>query len=235
VISKELKLIMYDSERTRIPTPIEREIKVEAGHNCSISNCPEHTYLEIHHINENRDDNRKENLILLCDKHHKMAHRGVITRQELKKYKELLTSSTSSHSFIRGTESDRVRNFLDVMNKVFSEVGSETGYRFEEEFYSELLTFFSNINIYQIDWRSHDQSAQSRQDRIVDLMRQILDIRTNSAYHYSGGYSARYIPSAEPGTTEYDHQIDHQRKIVADRLYEIQGLCHELWDYVEQR
>ena len=69
---------IYEEDRPPIPDPIRREIEVEAGHKCSITHCTEHTYLEIHHINRNRQDNRKQNLILLCDKHHKMAHAGVI-------------------------------------------------------------------------------------------------------------------------------------------------------------
>jgi len=52
--------------------------------------CGEHTYLEIHHINQNREDNRVENLILLCDKHHKMAHADVIDRKALNEYKKAL-------------------------------------------------------------------------------------------------------------------------------------------------
>lgn len=80
----------YDDSRPRIRADIERAVKVEAGHECAIKGCTEHTYLEIHHINENREDNRLENLILLCDKHHKMSHAGVIDRKSLREYKRLL-------------------------------------------------------------------------------------------------------------------------------------------------
>ncbi len=84
---------VYDTNRPSIPAEIERLVKVGAGHACSIKGCDEHTYLEIHHINENRNDNNEENLILLCDKHHKMAHNGVIDRKSLKEYKSLLRES----------------------------------------------------------------------------------------------------------------------------------------------
>lgn len=80
----------YDDLRPKIPADIARSVKIEAGHHCAIKACPEHTYLEIHHINDNREDNRIENLILLCDKHHKMAHAGVIDRKSLHEYKKLL-------------------------------------------------------------------------------------------------------------------------------------------------
>ncbi|EKN3949049.1 HNH endonuclease signature motif containing protein [Yersinia rochesterensis] len=68
-------------------------MEVESGHCCSIKGCNEHTYLEIHHIDENRNNNKQENLIVLCDKHHKMAHANVIDRKALKQYKALLVDS----------------------------------------------------------------------------------------------------------------------------------------------
>lgn len=86
----------YDDSRPAIPAEIARSVKVEAGHQCAIKACAEHTYLEIHHINESREDNRLENLILLCDKHHKMAHAGVIDRKSLHEYKKLLQTPNVS-------------------------------------------------------------------------------------------------------------------------------------------
>lgn len=83
----------YQEARPSISADIHRAVEVESGHACAVTRCSEHTYLEIHHINKNREDNRVENLILLCDKHHKMAHSGVIDRKALSKYKELLVQS----------------------------------------------------------------------------------------------------------------------------------------------
>ena len=83
----------YNDSRSNIPAELSRAVKVESGHACAIKNCGEHTYLEIHHINQNRDDNKLENLILLCDKHHKMAHQNVIDRKSLHEYKKLLSNS----------------------------------------------------------------------------------------------------------------------------------------------
>jgi len=80
----------YNKSRPNIPTDVSRAVKVEAGHTCAIKGCLEHTYLEIHHINDNREDNNLENLILLCDKHHKMSHSNVIDRKALRAYKKLL-------------------------------------------------------------------------------------------------------------------------------------------------
>lgn len=76
-----------------MPADLRRSVEVESGHCCAIKGCNEHTYLEIHHIDENRNNNKQENLILLCDKHHKMAHANVIDRRALKEYKALLVNS----------------------------------------------------------------------------------------------------------------------------------------------
>ena len=86
----------YTDDRPAIPAELRRAVEVESGHACAIKACGEHTYLEIHHINENREDNRVENLVLLCDRHHKMAHAGVIDRKSLKQYKELLKNYYNS-------------------------------------------------------------------------------------------------------------------------------------------
>jgi hypothetical protein len=79
----------YDNSRPDVPAEIRRQALIEAGHCCSVAHCIDHTYLELHHINENREDNRLENVIILCDKHHKMAHAGVIDRKALQEYKRL--------------------------------------------------------------------------------------------------------------------------------------------------
>lgn len=80
----------YDDPRPPIAAELRRAVEVESGHACAVARCGEHTYLEIHHVNENRDDNRVENLVLLCDKHHKMAHANVIDRKALREYKRLM-------------------------------------------------------------------------------------------------------------------------------------------------
>ncbi|WP_161782362.1 HNH endonuclease signature motif containing protein [Methylobacter tundripaludum] len=80
----------YENERPYIPAEIKRQVMTEAGHCCSVQQCSEHI-VEIHHIDENRENNDPNNLILLCDKHHKLAHQRIISRMDLRKYKELLT------------------------------------------------------------------------------------------------------------------------------------------------
>lgn len=86
----------YEEPRPSIPADLRRSVEVESGHCCAIKGCNEHTYLEIHHIDQNRNNNKQENLILLCDKHHKMAHADVIDRKALRQYKKLLVDSHST-------------------------------------------------------------------------------------------------------------------------------------------
>ena len=112
----------YEASRPTIPADLRRKVNVEAGHECSIKGCSEHTYLEIHHINQNREDNYLENLILLCDKHHKMAHANVIDRKALREYKLLLQESHNKQILDR----------FDSLEKLISEQIAEKSHLIEE-------------------------------------------------------------------------------------------------------
>lgn len=101
----------YDGSRPSIPVELRRAVAVESGHACAVTRCGEHTYLEVHHINGNREHNRVENLVLLCDKHHKMAHAGVIDRKALQDYKRLLKEAYSSNL------SERIRRLEDLLTQ----------------------------------------------------------------------------------------------------------------------
>jgi hypothetical protein len=87
----------YDGPRPYIPADIDRKIRVEAGHCCSISRCPIVVGLEIHHIDHNRENNAPENLILLCEMHHTLAHENKTDRKALRLYK-LKLNTRESHS-----------------------------------------------------------------------------------------------------------------------------------------
>lgn len=112
----------YETARPTISADLRRKVNIEAGHKCSIKNCLEHTYLEIHHINQNREDNRLENLILLCDKHHKMAHADVIDRKALIEYKLLLQESHNKQIMER----------FDSLEKLISDQIFEKSHLIEE-------------------------------------------------------------------------------------------------------
>lgn len=79
----------YQSSRPHVPASLRREAEVEAGHKCSVAHCNERIALELHHIDGNRDNNRIENVVLLCAIHHEMAERRLIDRKSLQTYKLL--------------------------------------------------------------------------------------------------------------------------------------------------
>ena len=237
----------YKNDRPSIPALLRREINVEAGHECSVTNCKEHTYLEIHHINGNREDNRKENLILLCDKHHKMAHNDVISKQELYEYKRILQRNLLPSNFERAREADRIRCFINDVTRLLQYRDSgeghlvlidlEAGYWFPEEVFQNLLTFLNNRVHYERELRSYDGNIRDTQDQIFNLLEMLRDLRLNNDYRPLGNgyYDYRFFPPAHLGTREYDLQIDQQRNQVADVLIKIKNLMHELYYYIEGR
>lgn len=104
----------YEKGRPNIPSEIRRSVEVESGHQCAIKGCSEHTYLEIHHIDNNRENNDVGNLILLCDKHHKMAHANVIDRKSLYEYKRLNSFTSSNGPKTGSSESISPLRIVDI-------------------------------------------------------------------------------------------------------------------------
>ncbi|KQO05214.1 HNH endonuclease signature motif containing protein [Sphingomonas sp. Leaf242] len=108
----------YDRARPHVPADVRRLVLVEAGHACALRVCGETTYVELHHIDENRENNDPANLIALCDMHHKMAHDGKIDRKSLRLYKERLSASRESEIVERltrlETQSEIARSNLPV-------------------------------------------------------------------------------------------------------------------------
>ena len=106
----------YENERPNISAEIRRLVMTEAGHRCIVERCYEHI-VEIHHIDENRENNSPDNLAVLCDKHHKLAHQKFITRMELRRYKELLSNRVAPHT---ASVSEHDRKVLKEINEMFS-------------------------------------------------------------------------------------------------------------------
>lgn len=140
----------YTEERPYMSAEIERSVKVEAGHTCSVKFCNEHTYLEIHHIDENRENNKIENLILLCDKHHKMSHAKKITRKELREYKALLNTRQRD-------------DVVEVNNEIY------------KEFYEHLINFITK-EAYLTYWVSISDNliANSIESDVLDGFQKVV-------------------------------------------------------------
>ena len=150
----------YENKRPTIPSEIRRKIETDSGHKCTIKDCNEHTYLEIHHIDLNRENNKVENLILLCDKHHKMAHNGVIDRKSLHLYKEILETNNKLVEKIKELEelSNKLKNSLNFDKNsnyqycLVFEIFAETEFEFYD-LYKYLCPYnFSNTKITPTDF-----------------------------------------------------------------------------------
>ncbi|MBO1225048.1 MAG: hypothetical protein JYX80_11535 [Candidatus Scalindua sediminis] len=128
----------YTNNRPTIPVKIRRDIAIESGHSCAIKNCNEHTYNEYHHIDGNRENNNPDNLIYLCDKHHKMAHKDVIDKKALREYK--IKNSGYTNLFIKDEFDDEskykinIDKFrpLDVLENKFTPNSKEMGIKLYE-------------------------------------------------------------------------------------------------------
>ena len=79
----------YQNPRKAIPESVKMQIRIEARHSCAI--CGNSSTLEFHHIDENRENNSLDNIILLCRNHHGEFHKGYIKKNELIEYKKNLT------------------------------------------------------------------------------------------------------------------------------------------------
>lgn len=60
-------------------------------HECAICHYDEISALEVHHIDNNHENNSLDNLIILCANHHNMIHYGTLTiTEEIKQNREKL-------------------------------------------------------------------------------------------------------------------------------------------------
>ena len=67
---------MISNKRIREPVSakIKTAVKKRAGNKCEAKGCRHSTYLDFHHKNMKNDDNRDQNIVLLCPIHHREAH-----------------------------------------------------------------------------------------------------------------------------------------------------------------
>jgi hypothetical protein len=232
----------YEKPRTTISANIKRKVEVDAGHKCSVNQCLEHTYLEIHHINKNREDNNIENLILLCDKHHKMAHSGIIDSKALKLYKQLLSKNSS---FVRSQEGERVHNFLEEIREILRHydfnppyevtyIKDNAGYFFPTEIYEKIDSFlYRSNNEYHRTLRSFDIDAYEKQDEIIKCFYDIYENIRDKDYT-NLGLAFKFTPLLPHGGERSD-VIDKQTNYIKNKLIKIFTLINLLDEYVKWR
>ncbi len=76
----------YSNPRPKIPMAVQRQVKVEARHSCIV--CATRVSLQLHHIDQNRENNDPANIACMCSNCHGMFHDGKITPLELRLYKQ---------------------------------------------------------------------------------------------------------------------------------------------------
>lgn len=119
---------VYIERRPHVPAVLRRQALVEAGHKCSIPTCSVNDALELHHINNNRNDNYIENVIMLCRNHHHNAGKGVFDRKSLQEYKRI----------------NRKRNTLESNFEFSSDMRESYLEQFKELVKNELLALESS-------------------------------------------------------------------------------------------
>lgn len=226
---------MYDKGRPAIPAALKRDVLVRAGHGCEISHCLEKTYIEIHHIDGNRENNIINNLIVLCSQHHRMAHEEKIDRKSLKAY-----INKEQFTVVKADEVERIHKFLDAVNLCLTEygngypepVGNQLYYFFTKSVYEEMYDFI-NSGKYQRELRSFDRSVVTIQDRVFNLITEIVQSVTRDKY-LDIGLSYKLAGNHSYGP-QRDRLIESQDEYVNSRLDEIILLYDELQKYCDIR
>ncbi|EPW3765402.1 HNH endonuclease signature motif containing protein [Vibrio fluvialis] len=180
----------YKEERTSIPAAIEREVKTMSSHCCAMPHCSIDDYLEIHHIDQNRENNRVENLILLCDRHHKMAHDNKIDRKALRIYWGMLRNK--ANSFNPADECHRVLNFIDWMKNIVCEVEYDDEGNGSRWLNGSMLEYFEyhiydaieNLDYqhYNTRLRSFDPVAREVQDEMIQIVEELKEFVDQNHY-----------------------------------------------------
>jgi hypothetical protein len=80
--------------RRKVSVNLKRQLILETGNKCSMPRCFHETGLEIHHIDENPENNDLQNLLLLCAVHHSQATKGEIDKRTCELIKESLKTNS---------------------------------------------------------------------------------------------------------------------------------------------
>ncbi len=175
----------YNNKRPSIPANIKRAVEVEAGHACSIKECKDHTYLEIHHINENREDNNIENLILLCTKHHKMAHKKAIDRKALREYKLLLQKDKILVDSYSADEDENygLVDYFEIINKRNEEIlFIISNFMKRHNIYNDLI-YKTSDKIFELNNNMENEKFTNKQS--IVKKKKILKLLSNDTLKYS--------------------------------------------------
>ncbi len=108
--------------RSSVPSEVQRLVKVEAGHRCSMPNCGATSALEIHHIDDNTGNNDQSNLLLLCAVCHSHVTKGELDQKACLRIKEIIAQTASLQT---ADKSDLETLKSDVIAQITELVGSQ--------------------------------------------------------------------------------------------------------------
>lgn len=201
----------YDKNRPSIPAETKRAIEVEAGHICTIKECKEHTYLYIHHINENREDNRKENLILVCDKHHKMAHKKLISRKALKDHKLIRANQIHIITELMQPWKNNVSQLYYVNIPRLAILSEILGYKINTEYFDKLPNLNSLAGEISGVLRQFAEMLNNINPSSVDL--KDIDPSNDEFIGLTVSFNRRFYTKNVPG---YDDFVKGKYKIIGN-------------------
>ncbi|MEZ8654805.1 HNH endonuclease signature motif containing protein [Vibrio splendidus] len=217
--------MVYQQERPHLPAKVKREVMTEAGHCCIVQHCKEHI-VEIHHIDENRENNDPSNLAVLCDKHHKLAHNKSISRMDLRKYKELLLSP---NQLLPVSSSEHDRKLLKEINELIS---YDTIQLIRNEHFQKFVREEVINPFYQLFHRSEDPLFKFTDGNLEALRLDILNKGRSFIRHFGqqsagliGGYE--YIDISEV-RRRHPEMVDHWLKYSSDTVDLAQDFCDSM-------
>jgi len=78
-----------DRKRAYIPQETERLVFRRADNRCQVPTCGKLHHLRIHHIDGDRTNPHRDNLILLCSEHHADADHGAFRKEQLIAWRDM--------------------------------------------------------------------------------------------------------------------------------------------------
>ena len=139
--------------RIKIPSKIRSRLQKEINSKCPWCKNTEVEYFEIHHIDENPENNIEENLILVCANCHTKITRGDITETEVIKTKTTLPVVMKEIEFVSAV--------IDSSNCSW------------ESYKENELAFFQNSNLYLSPFPIINFSLINHKNKTI-LLRKIL-------------------------------------------------------------
>ncbi len=94
VMNKRNPRPFHMSKRQTISPSLRTQLLTEAGYRCAVPTCRTTLAIDLHHIDQVKDDggNEQSNLIALCPTCHRLYHNGTIPKDAIRAWKKMLVS-----------------------------------------------------------------------------------------------------------------------------------------------